>query len=413
MKISQIKQINYFIKNPNIIKHQNNTPNYFFSNSSNYIDTVSFNGKESSRYYTDNEIYLARKSLKLNDETWKNFVFHNRNEDINNDINNKIKDIIGIKDPYIRLKLAEETKLLSEIVFFIKNICVDIYSDISAKKCVEKIDLIRTDILNAQADEKAAKTKNDESRKKNEAEYFNEIRNIKEQKLYPQLLNLIQREKEGKKTDIPNCIMLLNPNENINEKLINWCGENVNGQFIITDPYQEDLIEVLEEAENDYQETRNWNLIYVKNMDKLINSKYSVNSVIAAMKGIMTACAKEFHSTLIFSASNTDELDNIALAPHRVQQIDTSNIKSTKEENIKDAQNRLNDEEYKNKTPIAAINDILFLLDVDKDLFLTSDIIKDDLTNIENRIKEKSLQNNNYLEEFKNISKNIWYCTNK
>lgn len=66
--------------------------------------------------------------------------------------------------------------------------------------------------------------------------------------------------------------MFSNPDEKINKELINWCGENVNGQFITTDPYEEDLIDILEEAEADYQESGNWNLIYVKDMAELIKA---------------------------------------------------------------------------------------------------------------------------------------------
>lgn len=204
--------------------------------------------------------------------------------------------------------------------------------------------------------------------------------------------------------------MLSKPDEKINKELIKWCGENVNGQFITTNPYEEKLVNVLKEAEEDYQKTGNWNLIYVEDMDELINANYSKDSVITKMKRIMTCCAEEFHSTLIFSSPHPEELDDIAIAEHRVEWIDTSNVKPAISANIDDAKARLNKEEYRKKTPISAINDILFLLGANKDMFLTVDVLPKDLKKAEEFIKENTSKKENYADLFDEISKNIWYC---
>ena len=43
--------------------------------------------------------------------------------------------------------------------------------------------------------------------------------------------------------------------------------------------------------------------------------------MIGAMKSIMDDCAKDYHSTLLFTTQNPNELDTIAMGPHRVTQI--------------------------------------------------------------------------------------------
>lgn len=128
------------------------------------------------------------------------------------------------------------------------------------------------------------------------------------------------------------------------------------------------------------------------------------------MKDIMTDCAEVFHSTLIFSSPHPEELDDIAIAEHRVEWIDTSNIKSAISANIDDAKERLNNEGYKKKTPISAINDILFLLGANKDMFLTVDVLPKDLEKTKEFIKENVSKKGNYVDLFDELSKNIWYC---
>lgn len=418
MRISPIQTNNFFVKNQNKV-------NYNYFNRNNYItDSVSFKGEESSKEYSNDEIFLARQALYLDEQEWKDFIYRDRykyqkdnrpeytlsyaghegfegfdEEDCKVTINmNKITALE-------RILFAVSTLGASEVKFHYENAQ---YRQ-NAKKWIEKIDLIRTEILNTQADEKAAELKKQTLKQQREAEQINETSKVKEEKLYPQLLNLIQREKEGKKTKIPNCVMLSNTDDKINKELIKWCGENVNGQFITTDPNEEDLIDVLEEAEVDYQESGNWNLIYVEDMDELINSNYSDDSVISSMKDIMTDCAEVFHSTLIFSAPHPEKLDDIAIAPHRVKKIDTSNVKPAISANIDDAKARLNNEEYKKQTPISAINDILFLLGANKDMFLTANASAEDIEKAGEFIKGNDSKEDNYSDLFDKLSKNIWY----
>ncbi len=403
MKISPIKINNLSVKN------QNGVNNHYFIKNRNFADTVSFKGSDRISILFDDhdKIVMARQALYLDEQEWKNAVYKKGKRELDfadydwfcNGKDNLIDDI--------RSCLAITTLGLSEA----PSITYHLFKNKpAAKDFVNQIDIIKTNILNAYADEKAAEIKKGTLKKQRETEELSAMSGTQEEKLYPELLNLIQREREGKKTEIPNCVMLSNPDEKINKQLIDWCGKNVNGQFITTDPNEEDLIDVLEEAEEDYQKTRDWNLIHVKDMDELIDPNCSNDEYIEAMKDIMTDCAEEFHSTLIFSALHPEDLDDIAIAPHRVKQIDTSNIKSALNANIEDAKNRLEDREYREKTPIAAINDILFLLGADKEMYLTVDVLPKDLETTGAFIKENSSKENNYTDLFDELSKNIWYC---
>lgn len=423
MKISPIQTNNFIVKNKtNHNKKQN------------ISGLVSFKSDKPKKF-NDYDISAARRSLSFNEQLWKKHFYKENNNSRNfsfpkmdsyfseSDINNlktkwnddlrKLGVIIN-NDPqnalqYIAIFIISMGYDISEPVR--EYMGEKISNKIESKQWIEKIDLIRTDILNAQADENAAKLQIETLKKQRETEQLKEINKVKEEKLYPELLNLIQREKEGKKTKVPNCVMFSNPDDNVNKELINWCGENVNGQFIITNPYEEDLIDVLEEAEKDYQETGDWNLIYVKDMDKLINPNFSKNSVISSMKDIMTCCSEEFHTTLMFSAPNPKKLDDIAIAPHRVKEIDIPNIKSEKFASIEDAKDRLNNEEYKERTPIAAINDILLIAGAKDKMFLTVDISENELKTAKEFVKNNT--SDNYVNLFDEISENIWYIKKK
>lgn len=81
--------------------------------------------------------------------------------------------------------------------------------------------------------------------------------------------------------------------------------------------------------------------------------------------------------------------------------------------NANDAKERLNNEEYKKETPIAAINDILYILGAeDEESFLTFDVLPDDLTKTKETIENLSGENNSYIELFDKLATNIWYCKN-
>ena len=242
-----------------------------------------------------------------------------------------------------------------------------------AKKWVDKIELIRLDLINARANETAADASNQNRLNDLRVKYVQANVHIKENVIRPKFLDLIQAQKEGFQVEIPNCVMFVNKDDNISEQFINWAMREANVNSRKIDIFEDDLLDTLDSAEKNYQNTGRWNLIYVKNMDKAINPNVSDMSVIESMKAIMTLTAQDYHTTLIFCACDPQQLDEISIEPNRVKKIDITpafDIDRAYKETMLDG---LNNEEYVKNSPLCAINDMLtisggekYKLDFDK-----------------------------------------------
>lgn len=234
-----------------------------------------------------------------------------------------------------------------------------------AKKYVDKIKILRADMINEKYSEVAETANINAKEAANKVEYINKINKIKENQIYPLFIDLIQREREGKLSDVPNCVMISCGNEQVNKELVDWTSKNTNARFKSIN-YNQNLLEQLELAEKNFQETGDWNLIYIKDGDNLINPKKASFSCIESMKDIMSSTVDDYHSTLLFDSTKTEELDSIAMQPHRVRQI-SANIKSLDEMNIESAINRLTLKRAVD-LPINTINDLItvFQLKVQK-----------------------------------------------
>lgn len=257
-----------------------------------------------------------------------------------------------------------------------------------ARDSVKKMEILIADLQNRKMKEEVAKAQKAEEFSKHKLEYLKKLNDVKEKQLNPKLLDLIQREREGRPTDMPNCIMLSNKNDKINKELIKWAGENVNGRFISI-KNGDDILAHLEEAEENYQETGDWNLIYVEGMDKLIDHNEVDDWIIEGMKDIMSAAAEDYHSTLIFSSTHPETLDKIALQTHRVKKIDTKGITTPEDMSVESAKERATDQKAAKTTPISTINDILTVAKADDSLKLNWNHTPEQLKTIDDFIKEK------------------------
>ena len=150
------------------------------------------------------------------------------------------------------------------------------------------------------------------------------------------------------KTEVPNCLMISCGTENINKELIEWTKAESPCE-IVTLNDDDDIVEALEKAEEHYQQTGERTLMHIRNFDTLINPKTSDDETIGAMKSIMGDCSEAFHTTILFSSQNPDELDRIATASHRVRRVE-GNLK-TMEEQLRDiAFNSIKNLEYPNES---------------------------------------------------------------
>ena len=89
------------------------------------------------------------------------------------------------------------------------------------------------------------------------------------------------------------------------------------------DDYQEKIGEYLEKSEENFKKTGRRTLLYVENMDRLINPDLNDAANIDCMKNLMNKCDTNFHAELIFTTQDPSKLDKIATAEHRVGFIQT------------------------------------------------------------------------------------------
>ena len=188
-------------------------------------------------------------------------------------------------------------------------------------------------------------------------------------KILSNFSDLVLRIKEGRPTEMPNCLMIKGQDQKYSEKMINWIGQNSKADFI-TIKVGDDILEHIEKAEENFQKTKNWTLMYIKDMEKLIDHSQVEDRIVEGMKDIMSAASEDYHTTIIFSSSNPEKLDKIALQPHRVKKIVTDKVISPDELYVEDAKSRVKDIKNAQKTPMSTINDLLTISGAPKDVKL-------------------------------------------
>ena len=174
---------------------------------------------------------------------------------------------------------------------------------------------------------------------KRKLEYAESLKEIKNNQITPRLLDLIVRERQGKLTEMPNCVMLSCGSKDVNNDLIEWTKNNAECRVITMD-INDDILEKMEDAHEHYQKEREWTLLHVKNFTDLINPNITKFSTIEGVKALMSAAAERFNTTILFTAEHPEELDEIAIETHRVRHI-TGDLKSADELIKEDAWNRL------------------------------------------------------------------------
>ncbi len=146
-----------------------------------------------------------------------------------------------------------------------------------------------------------------------------EVRKLKDWIESALLPDFIHREKAGLLSDIPNCIMITGGDEKYQKEVIQWIADKSPCRHVVTE-YNKNFLAILEKQESTYKiPGADYTLMYIKDMDKLINPKYTEFADIEAMKDIMSSTVEDYHTTIIFNTKNPEELDSIALQPHRVR----------------------------------------------------------------------------------------------
>ena len=357
--------------------------------------------EESSSGYYQDEITLARKLIGEDN-------LDKRRESIYADRYRVLKEEKAVLDGFMgRAIFGLLTVGASEVVR-----ARDVANCSSkAKKWVDKIELIRLDLINARANETAADASNQNRLNDLRVKYVQANAHIKENVIRPKFLDLIQAQKEGFQVEIPNCVMFVNKDDNISEQFINWAIREANVNSRKIDIFEDDLLDTLDSAEKNYQNTGRWNLIYVKNMDKAINPNVSDMSVIESMKAVMTLTAQDYHTTLIFCACDPQQLDEISIEPNRVKKIDITpafDIDRAYKETMLDG---LNNEEYVKNSPLCAINDMLTISGGEKYKLDFDKSNKKDIENAREYLVKHltSLGLEGYISILNKAIENAWY----
>ncbi len=380
--------------------------------------SVSFKGKD----YSEKDVRYARQYMNRKDDKWKQelyekeYKYKKENEPIWFTYHPRYgagSATINLNDPTERLITGICSLGMSEIT--VQSAYADFRKD--AKRYVDKIDLVKADLINAKVNETGAENRKVQDAARRDVTFIEEMNNVKEKEIYPKLLDKIQAKREGKNVEIPNCVMFSNKDNSINQELISWTINQANADSKEVDLFDEnlDFVELLEKSEKNYKKTGNWNVINVKNLDKTINPKQSDSAVIAGMKDIMSSTANDYNSTLIFSTTNPDELDDTAIESNRVTKIETKNVKTKDEMEIQDIKNRLADKDYVKNSPIAAINDLLILTDKNtaKQFELNFNSTRSNLDKTRTKIETSLSGNNTLSKQYKpildNACSNLWY----
>ena len=138
------------------------------------------------------------------------------------------------------------------------------------------------------------------------------------------LLAPIKEYAKNENIFVPNAVMLQGENPHIMKDIISSLSENKKVNFVSVaskrdyETMQEDLFEQLELAEENYQKTNKRSIIFVNGMEKLLNPQLNSAGNIACMKDLMSSAGEDYHSTIIFCATNPEKLDKGSLMSHRV-----------------------------------------------------------------------------------------------
>ena len=170
---------------------------------------------------------------------------------------------------------------------------------------------------------------------KSAEEYFSRMIKLVEPKR--QEITELMISKVINEVEKPNCFLIYGKNKEYCEagldfiKMSLCLGEKVyaNEQVLNCD---DDLVGALKELRSNYQKTKLYNLLHIRDFDLLINPRTSDDETIGAMKSIMGDCAEVFHTTILFTTTNPEELDDIAMEPHRVESVSFEDIDGSKQE---------------------------------------------------------------------------------
>jgi len=273
--------------------------------------------KEAGEVYADKKQVLNFIVENLDIEEWA--------EAQRNDAKEKVEGWFpyGRLEGFKRAAIATITLGISEIQRAYKK---NAAKDEAVTKENQSISKTREDVAEVLArqlelQEKRAERKYKQSLKLRSLE---EKKSAAKEVLLNELILQINLANKGRSYDLPNCVMLVGENPYVTKELIDWTGQHAAADYVIVpnnlnrNELQKDLVATLKSAEANYQKTGKRTVIYVENMEKLLNPQTNPEENIAAMKNFMTSAEEDYHSTIIFQTKDPDKLDPNTTVSHRV-----------------------------------------------------------------------------------------------
>lgn len=131
----------------------------------------------------------------------------------------------------------------------------------------------------------------------------------------------IEKDKQGKPTEYPNCILIEDASDTIGKELIKMTKDmaDVNYNYV---PYkgnletQKELYEALKKGKENFEKTGKLTLLEVDDMWKMV-SKDAPFSLTEWMKAVTTACATKYKTVIIYKTPSCDNIVSEVLEPHR------------------------------------------------------------------------------------------------
>ena len=131
---------------------------------------------------------------------------------------------------------------------------------------------------------------------------------------------------DNKKVKIPDALMIQSKSKEDATETLKWIVGKSNSNYIYIEDKNESnytrldqILTVLEEAEENYKKNGKRTLVWVENFDKLLSKDSDNEEVIGDLKDMLDKISKQYKTTIIFSCNNTENLNPIALQPHRVK----------------------------------------------------------------------------------------------
>lgn len=307
-------------------------------NNTSRLGTIAFKGQwYPSGYYEDDEIRIAKKYLNQIGDEWKKTFKKENGKTFGHLYWNKahgINHILGhITSHGDAEKMALAYRVLGDVgTLGIWEIINAPFSSAEAgiRKLIDnnKLDKKTARIARLMLDIKAEQE--EEIRRNNfvqaqkaarKLEYNNRMESLKGD-LYKGFIKLVNDEKLGKTVEIPNVIMLEDRIGDMGDTLSEYARKNSNTYHDIVNPnlvenMQKDLYTRLKAGKQNFDTTGIRTLLEVKDMGNLI-SKNAPFSLTEWMKDIMTCCAEEFKSTLIFKTFDSSKYVSETMEPHRI-----------------------------------------------------------------------------------------------